>query len=191
VHKRLWALAAALLATGTVAFAACGDDDDSGSAATTAAAGSTAAATTAAAASTTAAPATSAASATTAAAATTAEGASLAAADNATIGQEILVDSAGMTVYLFVPDGTATTSAVPDGLKAAWPAVVAEGEPVAGPGLDAALLTVAAQPDGAQQLAYNGHLLYTFANDAAPGDANGQGLGEVWYVLSPAGEQIG
>jgi predicted lipoprotein with Yx(FWY)xxD motif len=188
VQKRALGLAAVVL-SGTIALAACGDDDDSGSAATTAAAGSTAAAaTTAAAASTTEAPATTAAAATTAA---PVEDASLAAADNATIGQEILVDSAGMTVYLFVPDGTSTTSAVPDGIKAAWPAVTVTGDPVAGPGLDAALLTVAAQPDGAQQLAYNGHLLYTFANDAAPGDANGQALGDVWYVLSPAGEQIG
>lgn len=190
MEKSLWRLAAALLATGAITLAACGDDD-SDSAGTTAAA----AAATTAAAPTTAAPATTAAestSVTTAAAATTAaEQASLAVADNATIGQEILVDSAGMTVYLFVPDGTATTSTVPDGVKAAWPAVVADGEPVAGPGLDAALLTVNAQPDGTQQLAYNGHLLYTFANDTAPGDANGQGLGEVWYVLSPAGEQIG
>ena len=185
MEKRLWGLAAAVLAFGAIAFAACGDDDDSGSAATTAAAGSTAAVATTAAA-TTAAPATTAPAVTNAV-----EPASLAVADNATIGEEILVDSAGMTVYLFVPDGTSTTSAVPDGVKAAWPAVVAEDEPVAGDGLDAALLTVAAQPDGTQQIAYNGHLLYTFANDAAPGDANGQGLGEVWYVLSPAGEQIG
>ncbi|RPI09647.1 MAG: hypothetical protein EHM63_04415 [Actinobacteria bacterium] len=168
-------------------LAACGDDDDSGSTATTAAAGSTAVAATTAA-STTEAPATSAAAATTAA---PVEGASLAAADNATIGEEILVDSAGMTVYLFVPDGTSTTSAVPDGIKANWPPVTVTGDPVAGPGLDAALLTVSAQPDGAQQLAYNGHLLYLFTGDAAPGDANGQALGDVWYVLSPAGEQIG
>ena len=95
-----------------------------------------------------------------------------------------------MTVYLFVPDGTATTSAVPEGIKANWPPVVADGTPVVGAGVDAALLAVAAQPDGTQQVAYNGHLLYTFISDVAPGDANGQDLGDVWYVLSPAGEQI-
>ncbi len=38
---------------------------------------------------------------------------------------------------------------------------------------------------------YNGHLLYTFLNDTAPGQANGQDLGDAWYVLSPSGEQIG
>lgn len=115
----------------------------------------------------------------------------MAAADNATIGEQILVNSAGMTIYLFVPDGSATTSTVPEGIKANWPAVVADGTPVAGDGLDAAKLSVAAQPDGTQQVMYNGHLLYTFLNDTAPGQANGQALGGAWFVLSPAGDQIG
>ena len=185
MQKRALGLAAVVL-SGTIVLAACGDDDDSGSAATTGAAATTAAAETTEAAATTAAASTSAAAETTAA-----EGGILGVAENATIGQEILVDSAGMTVYLFVPDGTATTSAVPEAIKANWPPVIQTGGSDVGPGVDAALLTVAAQPDGAQQLAYNGHLLYLFAGDAAPGDANGQALGDVWYVLSAAGEQIG
>jgi predicted lipoprotein with Yx(FWY)xxD motif len=32
--------------------------------------------------------------------------------------------------------------------------------------------------------------LYYFAQDAAPGDVNGQGLQDMWYVVSPAGELI-
>ena len=28
------------------------------------------------------------------------------------------------------------------------------------------------------------------ANDAAPGDTNGQDVGDVWYVVSPTGEPI-
>ena len=32
--------------------------------------------------------------------------------------------------------------------------------------------------------------LYYFANDAAPGDTNGQDVGDVWYVVSPTGEPI-
>ena len=65
-------------------------------------------------------------------AAASAEANRVAMADNATIGQPILVNSAGMTIYLFVPDGTSTTSAVPEGIKANWPPVVADGTPVAG-----------------------------------------------------------
>ena len=43
---------------------------------------------------------------------------------------------------------------------------------------------------GTSQVSYNGHLLYTFVGDKAPGDAVGQGLGGIWFVLSPAGEKV-
>ena len=78
---------------------------------------------------------------------------------------------------------------VPAGIKANWPAVVATGDAVAGPGLDASKLTVVPQPDGTKQVAYNGHLLYTFISDTAPGDAKGQDLGGAWYVVTPAGDK--
>jgi predicted lipoprotein with Yx(FWY)xxD motif len=32
--------------------------------------------------------------------------------------------------------------------------------------------------------------LYFFANDVAPGDTNGQGIGDVWYVVGPDGTAI-
>ena len=171
-----------------LALAACGDDSGSSSA-TTAGAGTTAAAsaTTAAGGAATTAAASSGGAATTAAAAS--GSATVSAADNATLGQQILVNSAGMTLYLFEPDGTATTSAVPAGIKANWPPVVADGTPVAGTGVDASKLSVATQPDGTKQVAYNGHLLYTFISDVAPGDAKGQDLGGVWYVVTPAGDK--
>ena len=35
-----------------------------------------------------------------------------------------------------------------------------------------------------------GVALYLFANDGAPGDVNGQGVGDVWYVVGPDGEII-
>lgn len=40
---------------------------------------------------------------------------------------------------------------------------------------------------------YNGHPLYTFAGDSAPGDTSGQGVsafGALWYALSPTGQQV-
>jgi predicted lipoprotein with Yx(FWY)xxD motif len=187
VSRRLLGVAVAVVAA--LALAACGGDSGSSSAST---AGS--AATTSAAAATTSAGG----AATTAAsggAATTAAGAAAASAtvgeaDNATIKQKILVDSAGMTLYLFEPDGTSKTSTVPAGIKANWPAVVAApGTATGGPGIDASKLTVVPQPDGTKQVAYNGHLLYTFISDTAPGDAKGQDLGGAWYVVTPAGDK--
>ena len=107
---------------------------------------------------------------------------------NTKIGQQIIVDS-GKTVYLYEPDGTSGTSQVPAGIKALWPAVPATVAPTVGSGLDSSKVGTQAQPDGTKQVTYNGHLLYTFQNDSAPGDAKGQGLGGVWFTLSPAGDK--
>jgi hypothetical protein len=40
---------------------------------------------------------------------------------------------------------------------------------------------------------YNGHPLYLFSGDSSAGQTSGQGVsafGGLWYVLSPAGNQI-
>jgi predicted lipoprotein with Yx(FWY)xxD motif len=112
-------------------------------------------------------------------------------ADNAKVGQKILVDSMGRTLYLFVPDGTGSATQVPAQFKANWPQLTTAA-PVAGAGLDMTKLAVHTQTDGARQVAYNGHLLYTFIHDTAPGDTNGQGLGpNNWFVLDANGNPIG
>lgn len=100
----------------------------------------------------------------------------------------ILVDSKGMTIYIFTKD-TGTTSACTGACLQAWPPVVATASPTAGQGVTAKL-TGAMQASGTSQLAVNGQLVYTFAKDAKPGDVTGQGFGGLWYVLSPAGEKI-
>ena len=56
--------------------------------------------------------------------------------NNASIGQPILVDANGMTVYLYTIDGSNTTSSVNGGLRVAWPYVLWGGTPSVGPGLD-------------------------------------------------------
>jgi predicted lipoprotein with Yx(FWY)xxD motif len=94
-----------------------------------------------------------------------------------------------MTVYLYDPDGTSTTSQVPVGIKANWPPVTAT-DATAGTGLDASKIKLETQSDGTKQVTYNGHLLYTFVGDKAAGDANGQGLGGVWYVLTADGNKV-
>ena len=93
-------------------------------------------------------------------------------------------------MYLFTKD-TGTTTVCTDKCAAAWPAATVTGTPTAGEGVDASKLTASAQPDGTMQLTYNGHLLYRFAGDSAPGQTNGQDVNEVWYVLDAAGNQVG
>lgn len=96
----------------------------------------------------------------------------------------------GRSVYLFTPDpaGGAGTACL-EGCIANWPAVlVPEGsEPVAGAGLTGSLTTFE-RPDGGRQVAYEGHPLYFFVGDAAPGDTAGQGVNDVWFLVTPAGD---
>ncbi len=104
---------------------------------------------------------------------------------------QILVDGDGMTLYGFTPDEGGTPTCY-DACAGNWPPVLADDPAAvtAATGIDATKLTTADRTDGGKQLLYNGWPLYYFANDAAAGDVNGQGVGEKWYVLSPAGDLI-
>ncbi|MCU1352247.1 MAG: hypothetical protein JWM05_1456 [Acidimicrobiales bacterium] len=108
---------------------------------------------------------------------------------NATIGQPILVNSAGMTVYLFDPDGADTTSHVNGTLRVFWPYVTWSGPVTVGAGLTLASATANVQPDNTRLLGYHGHLLYTFLSDHVPGDVTGQGVAQ-FFVLDASGNKI-
>ena len=92
-----------------------------------------------------------------------------------------------MTLYVFLPDD-AGPSICMDQCLAAWPALA--GPATAGDGADESLLGTAACDDGSEQATYNGWPLYYFAQDEAPGDVNGQGVGDNWYVVDASGEMI-
>jgi predicted lipoprotein with Yx(FWY)xxD motif len=97
-----------------------------------------------------------------------------------------LVDSGGYTLYIFEQDD-GTTSNCNDACLDIWPALTAEAEPTAGEGVDGALLSTAEQADGRVQVTYNGHLLYTYSGDAAPGETNGTSI-PMWLTINAAGE---
>ena len=102
---------------------------------------------------------------------------------------DIAVDAEGRTLYVFLAD-EGSESTCYDDCAAAWPALTVDGEAVAGEGIDASLLSTSERTDGSAQVTLDGHPLYYFAQDAAAGDVNGQGVGDVWYVVSPAGAPI-
>jgi predicted lipoprotein with Yx(FWY)xxD motif len=104
---------------------------------------------------------------------------------------QIITDGAGMTLYGFTPDEPGTPTCYDD-CASAWPPLLAD-DPAAvtvGAGLDASKLSTVDRTDGGKQLKYGTWTLYYFANDAAAGDTNGQGLNEVWYVIAPSGDLI-
>jgi len=100
----------------------------------------------------------------------------------------ILTDADGVTIYFFAND-TEGTSNCEDDCLANWPAVEAEDNPTAGDGVTAELGTIE-RSDGTRQLTVNGFPAYYFAGDAAAGDVNGQGQGDVWWVFGADGEHI-
>jgi predicted lipoprotein with Yx(FWY)xxD motif len=61
-------------------------------------------------------------------------------------------------------------------------ATVVPGEGVPGD------LAIIERDDGTSQVTYEGMPLYFYASDAEPGDANGQGIGDVWFIASPEGQ---
>jgi predicted lipoprotein with Yx(FWY)xxD motif len=97
---------------------------------------------------------------------------------------DFLVDAKGMTLYLFTKDTPGVTNCSGGCLKA-WPALVAAGDLVAGPGVAGKLDVITRADDGTKQVTYNGYPLYYWKNDKAPGDTTGQGVGGVWFVVPP------
>lgn len=76
---------------------------------------------------------------------------------------EILVGPDGLTLYTFDPDTQGEGASACSGDCAdAWPPLTVEDSPTAGSNV----------------------------NDEEPGDANGQGVNDVWWVLDPAGEPV-
>ncbi|MGH9246185.1 MAG: COG4315 family predicted lipoprotein [Acidimicrobiales bacterium] len=102
---------------------------------------------------------------------------------------QVLVDGTGRTLYVFGNDQPGVSNCEGGCLDNWPPATVEEGFAV-GPGLDQAQFGTITRSDGTVQLAVNDLPLYLFANDAAPGDVDGQGVGDVWWVVAPDGTPI-
>lgn len=100
----------------------------------------------------------------------------------------ILTDGDGNSLYLFTPDTDGVSTCYGD-CEVNWP--VFTGPVFAGEGVDASLVDFTIRDNGAAQATYNGWPLYYFIRDEAPGDTNGQTVGDVWYVVDPAGVAVG
>jgi predicted lipoprotein with Yx(FWY)xxD motif len=101
-------------------------------------------------------------------------------------GATVLTNGKGFTLYWFAPD-TPTTSKCNGSCATFWPPVT--GPATAGAGVTGKLATVK-RSGGAVQATYNGHPLYTYSGDHAPGQASGNGLnasGGVWHEVTVSG----
>ena len=117
-------------------------------------------------------------------------GAKLAATDVGDFGK-VVVDGAGRTLYLFDKDTASPSKSNCDGDCAAkWPPVLAGSGTPQVDGVDAALVGTVTRTDGSKQVTLAGWPLYQFAQDAKAGEAKGQAVGGVWWVLGPDGKKI-
>ena len=92
----------------------------------------------------------------------------------------VVVDGAtGLTLYHFDKD-TPGKIACNAGCTSLWPPETVTATPSGTVG--GGTLAAVTRSDGTQQLTWNGMPLYRFAQDKAPGDTAGDGLGGIWHA---------
>ncbi len=100
------------------------------------------------------------------------------------LSETILTNAERKTLYYFTAD-SATQSACSGSCAQMWPPLLTTGS--GGPTSPTSLagkLSVQMDANG-NQVEYNGHPLYTFSGDTAPGQTNGEGLFGMWFVATP------
>jgi predicted lipoprotein with Yx(FWY)xxD motif len=91
----------------------------------------------------------------------------------------------GVAVFLFTGKAGCTGACAKQ-----WKPLIATGKPTAGSGTRASLLSTVKLADGAEQVTYAGHPLYTHPGISATASAGTAADGGIWYLVSPAGKAI-
>ena len=100
-------------------------------------------------------------------------------------GATVLTNSKGFTLYSFAPD-TSTKSNCNGACAQNWPPVHG---PATASGVKGTFGTIK-RSDGSVQATFDGHPLYAFVGDTAPGQAKGNGLnaaGGLWHEVTTSG----
>jgi len=101
-------------------------------------------------------------------------------------GVNLLTNAKGFTLYWFVPDKLDKSVCYGD-CAAYWPPVT--GNEAAGPGVTGTIGTIK-RTDGTTQATYDGHPLYTYIGDSAPGQDGGNNInlnGGLWHDVPVSG----
>ncbi len=99
----------------------------------------------------------------------------------------ILADRSGATLYVFVDDLlTKAPSACTGDCENDWHPALVSGRVTVGSGVTGHIGSEM-RSDGERQLTMDGRPLYTFAGDHRLGDVRGNGVGNIWWAMTPSG----
>jgi predicted lipoprotein with Yx(FWY)xxD motif len=100
-------------------------------------------------------------------------------------GATLLTNAKGFTLYAFSPDTSATSKCT--GMCAQiWPPLRG---PVTAAGVQGTFGTIK-RADGSPQATFDGHPLYTYAGDTAPGQTKGNGIKGLWSEVTTSGSAV-
>ncbi len=89
----------------------------------------------------------------------------------------------GMTLYSYNKDEKNISNCI-EGCAFNWPPFYVDPSAVV-EGCESSDFATITRSDGKKQTTYKEMPLYHFINDKYPGDTLGQGIGEVWFIVTP------
>jgi predicted lipoprotein with Yx(FWY)xxD motif len=100
---------------------------------------------------------------------------------------KVVVVGKGMTAYFYDLDKPKSgVSACAGACLVNWPAITSSSARPTLIGIKGKVSVLA----GTKQLAINGRPIYTFIGDTKRGSTRGQGIGGVWFAISPTGAEL-
>jgi predicted lipoprotein with Yx(FWY)xxD motif len=102
----------------------------------------------------------------------------------------VVVTGKGQAVYEFDKDTPGSgKSACTGSCVSLWHAVTTTSSAPSVTGVKGTVATIPTT-DGTQQVTLAGHPLYTYAGDSASGQISGEGVMNIWWLVSPAGAKV-
>jgi len=104
---------------------------------------------------------------------------------NAKLGKKVLATGSGLTLYRNTAEKSGRIKCTA-GCAAVWPPLTLPAgvtRATAGAGVTQASLGKVKRPDGRWQVTYKGKPLYRYSADRRTGQANGQGIGGIWFAV--------
>src|SRR5438552_1747214 len=98
----------------------------------------------------------------------------------------VVTDGKGFTLYRFEKDSNKPAASNCDATCAAqWPPVLVTDATIEVAGVDKSLVGTVTRKDGSKQVTIGSWPVYRYAKDSAPGEAKGQGVGGIWFAVTP------